>query len=144
MFDALGETAVPAYTPVRVSWVTDDVFAFITLPDANGNVNGVNQLFGDRTRGPDSTFAFNGYDALSKWDGRPVAGSTMAGSLPDGVIDGHDPVFAKLRLWIDKNRDGRSAPAELYPLSEFKIKVVRSWLRSQILRARYFRKRDPL
>jgi len=123
LFDALGETSEPAFSPVRVSWVTDNVFAFFALPDASGNVTGVNQLFGDRTRGPDGEFAFNGYEALAKWDGRPVAGAGQ-GSLPDGVIDPADPVYEKLRLWIDVNRDGFGPPSELWPLSRHNIKTI--------------------
>jgi hypothetical protein len=103
--------------------VTDDKFAFVVLPDANGMVNGVNQMFGDRTRGPDGNFSLNGYEALAKWDGRSVAGTAAQGSLSDGVIDANDPVYEKLRLWLDHNRNGISDADELYPLDQFHIKL---------------------
>ena len=124
LFNALGDTAIPANTPVRVSWVTSDNFGFIVLPDANNQVSGINDLFGDRTRGPDNNFSLNGYEALAKWDGRPHPRSSLPGGLPDGMIDESDPVFEQLRLWIDHTRDGVAQANELYPLSQFKIRLL--------------------
>lgn len=123
LFDVLGESITPAFTKMQVSWVTDDNFAFIVFPNANGQVLGVNEMFGDRTKGPDGDFALNGYEALRKWDGRPVPGQSGVGGLPDGVIDASDPIYGALRLWIDSNRDGIATPTELYALSQFKIKL---------------------
>lgn len=37
------------------------------------------------------------------------------------MIDEHDAVFSKLRLWIDENHDGVCQPGELHTLAEFGI-----------------------
>lgn len=44
----------------------------------------------------------DGLDALARHD-----------QNGDGRIDGADPVYGRLLLWQDKNRDGRSQPKEL-------------------------------
>jgi hypothetical protein len=40
------------------------------------------------------------------------------GGNNDGYIDAQDPIYAKLRIWIDAHQDGFSQPNELYTLSE--------------------------
>ncbi|MGZ3722444.1 MAG: hypothetical protein ACXVA9_05910, partial [Bdellovibrionales bacterium] len=108
MFDIQGRHAIPAFTKRLISWFTPETVQgnyFIVLPDANGNVTGVDQLFGDNTTGPDGAFAANGYEALRKWDGRRADGS-FDSSARDGQITARDPVFSKLRLWMDSHSDG--------------------------------------
>ncbi|RYZ76592.1 MAG: hypothetical protein EOP06_31170, partial [Proteobacteria bacterium] len=74
MFDILGLLAEPvAHTKQMISWFMRDNESenyFIVLPDAKGDVNGIEEMFGDNTSGPDGKFAKNGYEALRKWDGR--------------------------------------------------------------------------
>ena len=41
----------------------------------------------------------------------------------DGVIDRHDPRFAQLVLWADRDGDRKSSPAELRPLAEIIISI---------------------
>lgn len=108
LFDILGANAAPTpYTPIKISWLQNEPqFYFVTLPDANGKINGVDQLFGNNTKGPDGNFADNGFLALAKHDANG-----------DGAIDARDPVFSQLRLWNDTNGDGISQPIELYTLT---------------------------
>jgi len=114
LFDILGKFSEPApHTPKKISWFTDDSHALIALPDARGEVHGIDQLFGDNTTGPDSKGAANGYAALAKHD-----------ADRDGLISSADPVFAHLRLWIDRNRDGRSSIDELVTLGGQQIESI--------------------
>ena len=92
----------------QISWTRPEQsrFRWLTLPDTNGHINGIDELFGDNTFGPDSRspFAEDGFRALMKWD-RGDAGSENS-ELADGYIDSNDAVFSKLRLWHDLNGDG--------------------------------------
>ena len=121
LFDILGSNSFPfAHAKKIISWFTQETVHgnyFIVLPDSNGEVNGVDQMFGNNTRGPDGEFAANGYDALKKWDGRKADGSYDSASR-NGVIDRHDAVFSQLRLWEDDNGDGIAQASELHTLSE--------------------------
>ena len=40
------------------------------------------------------------------------------------MIDEHDAIFSKLRLWIDENHDGICQPDELHTLSELGVFAV--------------------
>ncbi len=110
-FDLLG--ALNNYVPVRISWFTNDDYAFITLPDRDGEVKGIDQLFGSRTLGPDGRFAENGYEALAKYDDNN-----------DGFITRDDRVFHRLRLWTDYNKNGHSEPDELRTLNSYRIQFI--------------------
>lgn len=101
----------------RVAWIAPESRAstlFLTLPDEQtGQITGIQQLFGDRTRGPDGRFAPNGYEALRKWDANA-----------DGWIDHRDPIFSRLRLWSDLDGDGVATEGELSPLVDFGVEAV--------------------
>jgi hypothetical protein len=98
---------------VQISWFADDAYRMLALPDKKGEVRGIDELFGDSTQGPDMKFADDGYKALGKHDANL-----------DGKIDKKDPVFAKLRLWHDKNGDGIGQKNELAALSKFGIEYI--------------------
>lgn len=107
-FDILGENSDPAaHVKKRISWITKDSYMFLVKPNASGKVRGIDEMFGDNTKGPDGNFADDGYMALAKYD-----------LNKDGVIDSKDPVYKDLKLWSDKNRDGRSQKDELISLSD--------------------------
>jgi len=113
-FDILDKRSDPLpHSTKRISWVMDPQVMFIVLPNKSGKVTGIDELFGDNTYGPDKQFASNGFTALAKHD-----------SNKDGVISKQDPVFAKLRLWSDKNLDGKAQTSELFLFSQYSITVI--------------------
>lgn len=112
-FDILGENSYPAaHTPKHISWFKDPKIMPLVLPK-NGSVDGIDQLFGDNTQGPDGRFADHGFGALAKYD-----------KNKDKLITKKDPVFKKLRLWHDKNLNGISDRGELISLEKAGIEVI--------------------
>lgn len=115
-FDILGQNSFPrAHDKKQISWlaVEQQEYYFIVLPNQNGQVLGIDQMFGDNTRGPDGRFAANGYKALAKYD-----------DDNDRLITEEDGVFNSLRLWNDKNRDGIADSSELFRLQEKSLTVI--------------------
>lgn len=107
-FDIMGDLdPVMPHFKRQISWPTGGLVGFVALPNSVGEVWGIDELFGDNTRGPDGLYAAHGYEALAKHD-----------LNQDGVINSKDPVFSKLRIWVDYNRDGRSTRSELHTLRE--------------------------
>jgi hypothetical protein len=91
----------------QISWIqpSQKRYQFLALPNAQGKVLGIDQLFGDNTFGPDANrpFAKDGFQALMKHDKGDAKGGA---SVADGYIDANDAIFSKLRLWHDLNGDG--------------------------------------
>lgn len=112
MFDILGANGSPAYHKSQISWFEKGKFALLTLPKA-GDVDNIDQLFGNNTLGDDGEFADNGFLALAKYDDNH-----------DGVIDSKDAVYSKLRLWFDVDRDAKAEKRELKTLAEMKVVAI--------------------
>ena len=115
----------------QISWTQPNQtrYRWLTLPDENGHINGVDELFGDNTFGPnpEKPFARDGFRALMKWDRGDTVDSTQ--NLADGYIDTNDAVFSKLRLWHDLNSDGNcdtqeEINSELVTLDEVGITYI--------------------
>jgi len=97
-------------------WLSSGDTTPFLVRDANGNgvVDGVNEMFGNRTKLPTSFAApNNGFEALAAFDDRA-----------DGVIDSHDKVWSTLRLWFDRNHDGRTDEGELETLESRGVKSI--------------------
>jgi len=112
-FNILGQNADVPNSPNRISWFDNAAMAYIVLPNSRGQVLGIDQLFGDNTRGPDGKFASNGYEALAKYD-----------SNSDGVISSEDTVYSRLKIWQDRNHDGKATASEMKSLSEAGLAVI--------------------
>lgn len=103
-FDLFGDG-----TKVRSAWPIGNV-AFVAL-DANGDGKIVaSELFGSATDGGRHA---DGFEALREHDANG-----------DLRIDRRDPVFAELRLWTDRDRDGESSTTELSTLGDHDIEVL--------------------
>lgn len=115
MFDLLGQMIQPAHTKVLTSWfaVSDADTYFVVLPDSQGQVLGIDQMFGNSTKGPDRKFATHGFAALAKYD-----------ENRDGLITPEDSVYEQLRLWKDVNRDGIAQADELFTFEEKGVLVL--------------------
>lgn len=92
--------------------------AFLTLPDEQGRILNINQLFGNNTVGPDGRTASNGFTALGKHDHKVYD--------PDyGMITPADAIWSRLRLWEDKNCDGTAQVDEVFTLDKWNITSIR-------------------
>src|SRR5262249_11202846 len=104
--------------PIQIAWTaTGFRNAFLELPEADGMVRSGKDLFGNFTA-QDKSKRPNGFLALAEWDEPDQGGNG------DGVIDDHDAVWPRLRLWIDENHDGISQPNELHPLQELGVFAI--------------------
>lgn len=102
----------------RISCVQNG--SFLALPDQNGQIKNINQLFGDNTVGPDGKRSANGFEALGKWD-------TKSESNHYGVITSDDEVYHQLRLWEDRDCNGKASSDELSSLEANSIEGIR-WI----------------
>lgn len=123
LFDILGVNSFPkAHSKKQISWHRSSQYYYLTLPRADGKVTGINELFGDNSKGPDGQFAADGYAALAKYDGIPAKNAKI--KTADGYITKDDEVFERLRLWSDRNFDGIATRDELIPLSAMGVEVI--------------------
>jgi hypothetical protein len=108
----------------RVAWTehnSDDAWLVLDR-NANGVIDSGEELFGSRTPAfaeSSEPRAVNGFEALLLAEGPSYGGGTA-----DRVIDAHDAVFSRLRLWFDRNHDGRTDRGELVSLPDAGIVSV--------------------
>jgi len=107
--DPDGEVEPIAWTDPR----TEEGFLWIDLNE--DHVAQVSELFGSRMVAPGGGLYVNGYEALTSYD------SEAKGGDGDGSITHRDRVWARLKLWVDRNHDGISQPAEISVLSAHNI-----------------------
>jgi hypothetical protein len=99
----------PARRAEQLAWTAKNSRnGWLALPH-DGKVRTGKDLFGNFTPQPPSDHP-NGFLALAVYD------EPENGGNGDGIIDWHDAVYFKLRLWIDENHDGIAQTNELYSL----------------------------
>jgi len=105
----LGDGSAPT------SWIrnSSDVAFLVADLNGDGNISSINEMFGNKTKGPDQEFAADGFAALAKHD-----------SNHDQKIDSKDKIFPLLKLWFDANGDGKSSVDELHSLADKKVSAL--------------------
>jgi hypothetical protein len=98
---------------MQTGWVSAQDGLLVMDRNADGSINDGSELFGSSTVLADGTRAHDGYQALAALD-----------SNGDGMISRQDAVFAQLRVWVDANSDGLSAPDELRTLDGWGIASI--------------------
>lgn len=104
---------------VRVAWTkpgNDNGFLVLDR-NRNGSIDNGLELFGNFTAQPPSATP-NGFLALAEFD------KVTSGGNANGVIDPGDAVYSSLRIWIDRNHNGRSDPGELLNIQEAGIAAI--------------------
>jgi len=99
--DLQGRSEATAWTNPN----TEEAFLWMDLD--HDQIARVTELFGSRMVGPSGLYFANGFDALLTFD-RPENGGDA-----DGQITHRDSVWARLRLWVDRNHDAVSQPTEI-------------------------------
>ncbi|MDO4719807.1 MAG: calcium-binding protein [Peptostreptococcaceae bacterium] len=99
----------------KSGWLSPDDGFLVMDRDGNGSIDSGEELFGDRTLLADGRYSASGYEALAELD-----------TNKDGRVDAKDADFAKLQIWRDLNRDGRSTKNELFHLSDYQIEAIRT------------------
>jgi hypothetical protein len=111
-FDLMG------HGEVRTAWVTGDDALLALDRNGDGVIDRGAELFGEAAPNADGLPAADGFQALAALD-RPSGGGNGNGLLEVG-----DLMFAELRLWTDRNRDGVSQPDELQTLPDAGISSI--------------------
>jgi hypothetical protein len=121
----------------KIAWTepeSDDAWLVLDR-NGNGRIDSGAELFGSRTpaytdgSGP---VAENGFEALLLTEG-----PDYGGGVPDGLIDGRDAIFARLRLWFDRNHNGVSDDGELVSLNQAGIVAIKTDYRRDGRRDRF-------
>jgi hypothetical protein len=95
-------------TSGQIAWTRLGVDnAFLALDrNRNGRIDTGAELFGNYTRLQSGALAAHGFEALREMDDNH-----------DSILDARDAGWIMLLLWIDRNHDGVSSPAELQPIA---------------------------
>jgi hypothetical protein len=91
---AVGAAANTEWVSAKTPWLALDA-------NGNGCVDDEHELFGP----PEDGAGMNGFDKLRRLDANH-----------DGLLDEHDPAFASLVLWFDRDQDKRCLPSEIATL----------------------------
>ncbi|WP_286162318.1 calcium-binding protein, partial [Duganella sp. HH101] len=94
-------------------WVSGGDGLLVLDRNGNGTIDSGRELFGNQTRDAGGNQSSNGFEALEALDDNQ-----------DHRIDAADKGFNALRVWIDKNYDGRSTVDELHTLNELHIQSL--------------------
>ena len=90
----------------------DDAF-LVNDVNKNGVIDNGSELFGSATRLKNGERASDGFAALREHD-----------DDGDGLITPKDAIWRRLRLWLDKNHNGRSDKGEIFSMSRAKMESI--------------------
>ncbi len=109
--------------PIQITWTKrDSDTGFLVLDrNNNGKIDDAGEMFGNHTLtayGEPTPANFNGFAALAEYDNADLGGNN------NGRIDPGDAIWSRLRVWIDRNHDGVTQPAELRTLESLSISGI--------------------
>ncbi len=106
--------------PRKAAWPSagSNVGWLVLDRDADGHIDNGFEMFSNLTPQPGRAAAHLGFKALALFDQPQYGGNA------DGWIDSRDAVYARLRVWVDKNHNGISEPAELLTLQTAGITAI--------------------
>ncbi|WP_172633601.1 calcium-binding protein [Sulfuricurvum kujiense] len=90
----------------HTAWIEQGDALLVRDINNDGIINDGSELFGEKTKLIDGSFASDGYAALAQYD-----------TDSDGRIDKKDTGFSQLKLWKDTNLNGKTDSGELTSLS---------------------------
>jgi len=97
----------------QTGWVGRDDGLLVWDRNGDGVIDNGGELFGNRTKLNNGSFAANGFAALLELD-----------SNHDGKVDADDSLFSSLRVWKDDNGDGVSTSSELIELNAAGVQSI--------------------
>lgn len=105
----------------RIAWTeTDSDDGWLVLDrNGNGQIDSGAELFGSKTPAYADALeprTANGFDALLMTEG-----PSYGGGVADGTIDARDAIYSRLRVWLDRDRNGKTDPGELRSLDSLGI-----------------------
>lgn len=97
----------------KTAWLNrNDGFLALDL-NSNGKIDNGAELFGNHTVLQDGTLAADGFAALRQYD-----------TNADGVISAQDAIWSQLKVWQDRNYNGKTDADELSSLSDLGIASI--------------------
>jgi hypothetical protein len=107
----------------QTAWTRGDLQVGLLALDRNGNgtIDDGRELFGNHT----VTAITDGFAALAQLT------LESNGGVRRGHVDEDDPIFAKLKIWVDSNHNGVSEASELLPFDRFFSSIGLAYERSK-------------
>ena len=97
----------------RTGWIGGPTVGLLAIDfNRNGRIDNGKELISSATPAGRKRGA-HAYEVLSQYD-----------KNRDGVINRADAVFYSLRIWVDKNRNGRTDRRELFSLAQMKVTSI--------------------
>ncbi|WP_175955279.1 S8 family serine peptidase [Burkholderia sp. BCC0405] len=103
----------------RTGWA-DSQTGMLVVDDGTGNITNASQFLSEYYGGKASTNGGPGQTPFKD----SFAALASVDANHDGVIDKKDPIWGKLKVWIDANHDGKSGAGELKTLDELGITQI--------------------
>ncbi len=124
-------------TAEQIAWTeadSDDGWLVLDR-DGNGRIDSGEELFGSQTPAyadSEQPVTENGFDAL-----KLLEGPSYGPGKPDRLIDARDAVFARLRLWFDRNHNGVSELEEIVTLADAGVLAISTDYKENARRDQY-------